>query len=156
MPEFNVENFLRSLNEDEGAEGVDKAFAALSAKLPEAEYRAAVDSIEKWLESGLQKQIKENGVRGTKSRIREEAKDTPLSAAQISSQVVLHISKTKGDEASPLVKAFVRAAEKLTDEEYNSVQCAVKPMMAAIDAVVKEQAIAKPNPFRQKTPGKTG
>jgi hypothetical protein len=106
--------------------------------------------------SGLQEQIKENGVRGTKSRIREEAKDTPLSAAQISSQVILHISKTKGDEASPLVKAFVRAAEKLTDEEYNCVQCAVKPMMAAIDAVVKEQAIAKPNPFRQKTPGKTG
>jgi hypothetical protein len=60
------------------------------------------------------------------------------------SQMFLHIGKAKGDKASPLVKAFVAAAAKLTDEEYNSYDGIIKPMNAMADAFAK-----KPNPFRQ-------
>ena len=71
----------------------------------------------------------------------------------MTSQVILHISKEKGDKASSLIKAFVAAAQKLTDVEYNSLEVAKKPLMAVVDAVAEEQAIKKPNPFRKNAPG---
>jgi hypothetical protein len=66
---------------------------------------------------------------------------------------MFQISKAKGDEASPLTKAFLDAAAKLTDEEYNSIQCGAKPLLAVVDAAAKERVKSKPNPFRPKTPG---
>jgi hypothetical protein len=111
MIEFNAEEFLDSLKEEEGTESVDKAFAALSAQLPEPQYKAAVTAVEKTIFQEVAEWIEKDGVAEVKRQIRERAKadaDDPhvVSLAQTLAQIMLQISKAKGDEASPLVKAF--------------------------------------------------
>jgi hypothetical protein len=150
MSDFDAREFFHSLNDEEGAAGVDNAFAALSKTLSPTDFKAAVDAIEDDFIKELREEIRTQGATAVKGTTAEHLKEAGLPAAQATAQLFLHIARVKGDQASPLVRAFVAAAEKLTDDEYNSVECAKKPMMAAIDAAAEEPVVRKPNPFRQK------
>ena len=152
MSEFNAEEFIHNMKHDNTAD-VDAAFAALSKELPETEYKAAVDAIETELLSEIKEDIdEEGGIEGFKKEIKEQIANDPdykIEDLQSSFQMVLNISRVKGDAASPPVKAFVAAAAKLTDAEYNSKKSLLKPLIAFADTAVPSKP-AKPKPIKLK------
>ena len=152
---FDAESFIQNLTNATGPEAVDQAFAGLAAKLPKEDYRRAIDAIENKMLEPFRNESAENVRRSLQASMQDSKSDDAQSVqeAQAVAQVFLNLSRAKGKETSPLVKSFVRAAAKLTDEQYNSTECVTTPLLALIDTAAKKpEAALKPNPFRPKKP----
>ena len=134
---------------------MDKAFAPIFA-LPAAERKAAADALEGELIAIFEESradIRKDGLAETKRQASESfegASSQRILDAQVSIQTMFNISKLKGNKTSPLLKAFVAAAKKMTDEEYNSEKCGLTSVLAVIDALAKSEGLLKPNPLRSK------
>lgn len=167
MPTFNAEEFIEDIDQLKTTEAIDEAFSDVFA-LPTAERKAAADALEKayWSETeeDFANDIRERGFSIVKETVREDfydavkdcfeagqviSREEAIEVAQLSAQVFFNIRELKGDDASPALKAYVAAAAKLTDEEYNDEYCFIKPMEATIDAVAKSEGLLKVNPLRK-------
>jgi hypothetical protein len=159
MTAFNAkdaEKLLDQMLEGGSPAAVDAAFAAISP----AQSRAVAEALDTHLLQRIKTSLKEDGAASLKQQITQElggAGSDPASeqkTAQALAQVVLHVGKIRGKEASLFTKAFTKAAAQLSDAEYNGADCLVKPMLAVVDAVMKEeQAELQPNPFRKPKTG---
>ena len=135
-------------------EAIDQAFAGLSA----AERSAVADHVEKCFLQGIEKdkdEFRQKGPAAIKLEFQTKQIDLATLAEyikrqQLSIQLFSKVREIKGKNTSPFMKAFVKAAAKLTDEEYNGIECIAKPLNAVIDAVAKKEGLLKPNPLRQK------
>jgi hypothetical protein len=166
--------FVDSLSDPESPEDVDRIFSVISA-LPPAQRRAVADALEEdWLSATSQDEdeftledfrdmIREEGLPATKKYVNEEPfmdnnghkveGAEAVKLAQATTHAYFNLGLLKGNQASPLLKAFAAAARKLTTEEYNSEECARKPMCAFIDALAKSEGLLKPNPLATRGRG---
>ncbi len=75
-----------------------------------------------------------------------------LDNMQGTARLFMKIAEIKGDAAHPVVKAYVAAASKLTDEQFNDPLEHLKLVMDASETVVTPPVKLRPNPLRKNTP----
>jgi hypothetical protein len=157
-PDFDAREFMRKLDGASGPDAIDAAFAELAGKLSREDYRQAVTAVEEQFLTPLREDIRKNGVEHARQQLKQDIarkndSGETVRDAQNLAQVFLNLSRVKGRSASAPVKAFVRAAAKLTDAQYNSADCATAPLLAVISATAKQpESGYRRNPFRPQKP----
>ena len=162
---FKVEKFIEKLNGINTTEEVDQAFAEVFA-LPAKKREEAADVLEKWIMSCHIDHFRAPIIKDGHEVFKQNVSNTlhvkkggnivhgteAVLVVQKAAQIMFNIAELKGDKTDPLLKAYVDAVKKLTDAEYNSRQCLIKPACAVADAVdaMEKALLRKPNPLRAK------
>jgi hypothetical protein len=152
MSEFNFDQFYQSLRNATTREAVDAIFKDVFA-LPAAERDVVGKELEKkFLHfSRLRSVVLTEGIAAAEESVRENSWITPmnpdydddLAHKQKLLQTRVNVAKLRGENASPLSKAFNAAATTLTAEELKSSAVYAKPLLAVVKAIAKQEGLSK-------------
>ncbi len=174
MSDFDAKDYAELVNDSKTPEDVDAAFEVIKA-LPAAEQKAALDEVEKtfvaYWRDNLPPRDEIEEIKSVMAVI-DQARNTPqgqflkaqldsgpggemsLSENLAMSQVFLNIHNLKGEAADPVVKVYVDAASKLSDDDYGTFFGQMKLLVNVVDKLseteaAKAPAVVKKNPFRK-------
>jgi hypothetical protein len=173
MSDFDAKDFVELVNDSKTPEEVDAVFEVIKS-LPSAQQKQALDEVEKafvayWREN-LPPRDEIQEVKAMMAEI-DRTKDTPqgqFMKAQLDrgpddesliknlsmSQIFLNLHNLKGEAADPVVKIYVEAASKLSDDDYGTFFGQLKLLVNVWDKLSEAEAanapaVVKKNPFRK-------